>query len=136
MEPQGGSGVGGRGCRLKVAPTADADGEKEKQEQEWKKKTGERKDYWNRSKVFFGLPHTCVRKTAKKRGRGGAKNLTYCDRGSYEGGGAVGKGNPSQGREFYKTAIVVGGVSCRLMLDATNDVWVWEGVCKRVCMCV
>lgn len=75
------------------------------------KKTGERKDYWNRSKVFFGLPHTCVRKTAKREGQR-RKKLNILWQGEV-GTGEGREANPSQGREFYKTAIVVGGVSCR-----------------------
>lgn len=76
---------------------------KKKKSKKKNKKTGERKDYWNRSKVFFGLPHTCVRKTAKE-----------------ERVGEVAAAEAQ--KEFYKTAIVVGGVSCRPVLDATNDV--------------
>lgn len=55
-------------------------------------------------------------------------------------GGGEGKVSPSRGREFYKTAIVVGGVSCRPVLDnnnnnssASNDVLECE--CVRVCVC-
>lgn len=54
------------------------------------------------------------------------------------GGGGEGKVSPSRGREFYKTAIVVGGVSCRPVLDnnnnnssASNDVL----GCACVCVC-
>lgn len=106
---------GGRGWRLKVAPTADADGEKEKQEAE-RKKLAKEKIIGTAAKFSLGCRTHVSAKPQKERGRGssgrGAKNLTYCGRGWY-GGGGRGEGNPSRGREFYKTAIVVGGVSCR-----------------------
>lgn len=71
---------GGRGWRLKVAPTADADGEKEKQEEEEQKKLAKEKIIGTAAKFSLGCRTHVSAKPQKERGRG-AKNLTYCGRG-------------------------------------------------------